>query len=147
MKQTVWEKLMIERLRTIEIKKQSYESTCTRLLQIKEEAQKMNGPVLSSTPVSGGKYNREEERRLNNLALQEELEINIKQLRTDIRLHERNWAKLDKKEQLVLHYFFVDRPHNYIDQLMLQLHCERATVYRIKDDAMYKLTMLTYGDS
>lgn len=145
MKQSVWEKLMVERLRTIEIKKKAYASTLEQLERLNDRAYQMKGPVTDSTPVSGGALNREEERRLNNIALREEIDLNLDTLAIDIDLHNKTWRELTKQEQTVLTYFYIDRPPNYIDQLVNLLHFERSTIYNIKDEALYKLTMLTYG--
>jgi len=146
-KQSIWERLMIERLRTIEVKQAAYTSIQDQIVALKERAYDLKGPVLSSIPISGSGGNREETRRLNNIALKEELEKNITRLEADVHLHERTWAKLSPKEQTVLQSFYLNRPRNHVLKLMQLFHCEQATVYRIKDEALYKLTMLTYGSS
>ncbi len=55
MRLSIWEKLAIEQLREIELKKSAYKNTIDHISRLKSESTKMKGPVLDSTPVSGGR--------------------------------------------------------------------------------------------
>ena len=81
MRQSLWEKLVIEQLRDIELKKSAYCNVLGRIQRLKDESGKVKGTVLSTTPVMGGQLNKEEERRLNNLSLCEELSTNARKLK------------------------------------------------------------------
>lgn len=146
MRKSVWERLMEDRLRTIAVKLDAYTTASDHLDQLRSAACEVKGPVLSRVPISGTGGNREEGRRLNNIALQEEIERNLAKLRQDVELHEKNWPKLTDQERTVLDYFYINRQRNHMQVLMKKFHCEKSTVYRMKDDALFKLTMLTYGD-
>jgi hypothetical protein len=146
MRQSIWERFTIERLKDIEIKRNAYRNVLDHINRLRGEATKVKGPVLDSTPVNGGMLNKEEERRLNNLSLCEELEDNAKKLRKDINIFNQAWVQLNENEQLVLTYFYVGRPANYIEKLMERLCYEKSKVYYLKDEALYKLTMLIYGN-
>lgn len=145
MRQSVWERLVIEQLRDIELKRAAYENAIDHIKRLKEEASKVRGPVLSTQPCEGGKLNKEEERRLNNLSLCEEITANAKRLRKDLIVFDQAWNQLTNNEQIVLTYFFINRPKNHIDFLMEKLNYERSKIYYLKDDALYKLTMLLYA--
>lgn len=145
MKQSKWEFLAIDLLRNIEIKKKAYNHAIENIKRLNEQYEKVKGPALSTTPVSGGMLNREEERRLDNLADREELEASADILKFEIQRHEKAWQELTQKEKQVLDYFYITRPNNHIDKLCEILSYEQRQVYNIKNDAMYKYTMLTYG--
>lgn len=145
MRQSLWEKLVIEQLRDIELKKSAYCNVLGRIQRLKDESGKVKGTVLSTTPVMGGQLNKEEERRLNNLSLCEELSTNARKLKKEINLFNQAWEQLDKNDQLVLTYFYINRSRDYIDRLMQILNYEKRKVYYLKDEALYKLTLLIYG--
>jgi hypothetical protein len=145
MRQSLWERLTIERLKDIEIKRNAYRNVLDHISRLRDEYGKVKGTVLSTTPVSGGMLNKEEERRLNNLSLCEELEANARKLRKEINIFNQGWDKLNENEQLILTYFYVNRPNNFIEKLMKLLFCEKTKVYELKNEALYRLTILIYG--
>ena len=124
---TVWITLAIDLLRNIEAKKAAYANVTKRLEWLNEQYERIKGPVLDTTPVQGGALNREEDRRLDNLAEREELEITADMLKHEIEAYERAWGQLGKQFQLVLTYFFVSRPRNHVDKLVDVLRVEKAT--------------------
>ena len=63
----------------------------------------------------------------------------------EINLFNQAWEQLDKNDQLVLTYFYINRSRDYIDRLMQILNYEKRKVYYLKDEALYKLTLLIYG--
>ena len=145
MRQSLWERFTIERLKDIEIERNAYRNVLDHIGRLRGEAGKVKGTVLSTTPVTGGMLNKEEERRLNNLSLCEELEANARKLRKDVNTFNQAWEQLTDNEKLVLTYFYVDRPTNYVEKLMEKLRYEKSKVYYLKDEALYRLTMLIYG--
>lgn len=52
---------------------------------------------------------------------------------------------LEEREKTVLHYFYIDRPFDYIEILSEILNVERSQIYRIKDKALTKLSKMLYG--
>jgi hypothetical protein len=142
---TVWITLAIDLLRNIEAKKAAYANITKRLEWLNEQYERIKGPVLDTTPVQGGALNREEDRRLDNLAEREELEITADLLKHEIEAYERAWGQLGKQFQQVLTYFFVSRPRDHVDKLKELLHCEKTDVYRKKDDALCEFARRRYG--
>ena len=145
MRQSVWERLVIEQLRDIELKRDAFQMALEHIRRLRDDAKTLKGVVHDTTPCEGGHLNKEEERRLNSLALREELELNARILRRDINTFNAAWKQLNENEQIVLTYFFINRPKNHIDFLMEKLNYERSKIYYLKDDALYKLTMLLYA--
>lgn len=144
-RQSVWERLAIDQLREIDIKRKSLQNVKDRLTTIRYEIVDAKNSLPSLAPAVGGVLNREETRRTDNIALQKELRRSYQQLKNDIDSFEKAWEKLDQDEQLVLSKFFISRTRSYIDELCNQLFCEKTKVYQIKDEALYKFTMGLYG--
>jgi len=145
MRQSLWERFTIERLKDIEIKRNAYRNVIDHINRLKGEYTKVKGAVLDSTPVAGGQLNKEEERRLNNLSMCEELETNARRLKKDINIFDQAWDKLTDNERILLSYFYIDRPSNFVEKLMVKFSYEKSKVYYLKDEALYRLTMLIYG--
>jgi len=145
MRQSVWQKLTIERLREIDLKRQAYGNLLGRLTFLEDELQKVKGPVLSTTPVQGGMLNKEEERRLNNISLRVELTTNAQKLKREIDDFEFAWEGLSEYEQLVLTLFFIAPQRDCVKRLSEQLGCEARKIYYLRNEALYKLTVLLYG--
>lgn len=141
----LWQEVTKDLLRNIELKRKAYHKLLAQLQRLEEEYERLKGPVLSDIAVQGGMLNKEEERRLNNLVEREELEMAADLLKLEIEAFEEAWKELTPKEQTVLTYFYISRTHDYLDRLCEMYHCEKTKIYNIKDEALYKLTMLRYG--
>lgn len=145
LRQEVWKRLTIERLREIDLKRQAYNNLQGRLAYLDDELQKVKGPVLSTTPVQGGVLNREEERRLNNLSLKTELTANAQKLKKEIDDFDKAWEQLSEREQLILTYFYIQQQKDCVPRLMDQLNYEKSKIYYLRNEALYKLSVLLYG--
>ena len=144
-RQSVWERLAVDSLRSIELKRQSFENVQERLTKLKLELSGLKGTAASLAPAVGGELNKEEVRRTDCIALQRELTISYKQLKNDIDSFDRAWDGMEENERLVLSRFFIERTRDYIDRLCDDLNYEKSKVYQIKDEALYKFTMQMYG--
>lgn len=145
MKQSVWQRLTIELLREINLKRQALSNIQGRLSYLKDEMERVKGPVLNTTPVQGGALNKEEERRLNNMALRAELAENAKKLKRELDTFDYAWEGLTENEQLVLTYFYMQQQRDCVARLMDQLGYEKSKIYYLRNEALYKLTVLLYG--
>ena len=58
---------------------------------------------------------------------------------------ERALTCLTDQQRDFLTVFYVDRPRGHVEALMSKYHVERATVYRIKDEALRDFTIARYG--
>ena len=52
---------------------------------------------------------------------------------------------LEYREKMVLWYFYIDRPSDYIDRLADELGIERSQIYRVKDRALKNLGKVYFG--
>ena len=113
-----------------------------RMLEIRFKSIKSGSS--DSTPVQGG-GSRSEDAMLDNIVERERLKLVYHADRRLVRLIERGLSKLSEEERLVIDLFYIDRPRNYIDELIKRLGYERAQIYRMKDNALYKFTVTMYG--
>lgn len=115
-----------------------------RINFLKRESVSLKGAALDRVPVSGG-GSRIEDKILNNLVEREKKEALLaanKQLKEGI---ERGLAALDKDEIKVLEGLFMYFSPGAVERLARSIPCDRATVYRIRQRALYKFTVHMYG--
>ena len=132
----------IKDLQNYELKKTSVEGMQERIKELEARFIKLGG--ASGEPVQGG-ASKSEDNLANNIDERNRLTTNIESVERHIARVERGLAALDRDERLVLEKFYINRPSRYLDWLCDNLHCEQATVYRIKDRAIYKFTLAMYG--
>ena len=84
MRGNFWARMAIDQLKEIELKRQSADNLRVRIAWLQADADGQKGTAMSLAPASGGELNREENRRVNNLTLQEGLRINLAQLEGEI---------------------------------------------------------------
>ena len=89
----------------------------------------------------GGK----EENIINYIAEKEKLSNNLKITKEIVYIIESALLTLTDKQRRILEVFFIERVQNHIDILCEELNVERSTVYRLKDEALYKFTIAMYG--
>lgn len=138
-----WQKEAVNDLKSYIARKQSVESLKERILDLERRSVKLGG-TSNSTPVQGG-GNRNEEALVNNIAERERLTMALTAAQKLVDVIEKGLAVLTLEERLVLEKFYINRPTMYLDRLCDELCCEQATVYRIKDRALYRFTVAMYG--
>ena len=97
-----------------------------------------DGYIISDDTASDGRLAGLLDRR-------DKLRSNQKYVRTWLAGVERGLSVLDERERAVLDAFFIMRRENHVEYLCEQLHVERTTIYRIKDEALRKFTLARYG--
>lgn len=60
-------------------------------------------------------------------------------------LTEQGLSLLTGQQRLVLEKFYIDRCPRHTEWLMEQLCVEQAQIYRLKDEALKRFTLATYG--
>lgn len=100
----------------------------------------LHGGEIKKSPSGGA-----EDRLLDNIVERQRLELNIHSTRRLLKLVRRGLDALDAQEKQVLESFYIRRTSDYIDRLSEALCCERPTLYRLKDRALYRFTRAMYG--
>lgn len=138
-----WKREAIEDLRNYTRRKQSLENLPRRIEALEQDSLSVRAG-LGSEPVSGG-TSMAEDRMINNISERERLGHNLCSVRRLVELTEQGLGSLTREERLVLERFFVNRQRGYLERLENELGYERRQIYRIKDNALKKYTMVMFG--
>ena len=138
-----WQKEAINDLRKYLSRKNSIDSMTEKIKSLEERAQRFGG-TSNSTPVQGG-GNKSEDTLINCIAEKIRLEENLEIAKRFVSTVERGLNYLSSDELTVLNLFYINRPTNHIERACDALHCEKSTVYRIKDSALYRFTVAMYA--
>ena len=138
-----WQKEAINDLRKYLSRKNSIETMNEKIEMLKVRAERFGGSS-NSTPVQGG-GNKPEDTLVNCIAEKIRLEENVVIAKRFVDMVERGLKYLTDDERTVLNLFYINRPTNHIERACDALHCEKSTVYRIKDSALYRFTVAMYA--
>lgn len=139
-----WKEFAIQDLRKYNQLKQALQNIPERIEVINSRKLAMRSATMSAVPMHGG-GNRYEDNLLNSIVEEERLKLNSVEADKLVGIIDRGLDQLNDTERRVLCAFYVDRKPRHVERLMDELHCERTTVYRIKDTALYKFTISMYG--
>lgn len=116
-----------------------------RIEYLEASSGSLKGSVCDDVPVHGG-GSHYEDRILNNLVERERKRMLLdvdEQLLTAI---ERGLSALTDEERMVIDGFYIYPVRSdKADALAARIPCGRATVFRIRDRALYKFTVSMYG--
>ena len=139
-----WVKEAESKLRDYAAKEQSLESVAERIAQLQAEMTCVRSATTDSTAVHGG-GNCREDALLNNIAERDELER--------VKLSTAEWLEwvngaltaLSDTDKNLLDKFYINRRKGHVERLCEEMHLEKAQVYRRKEAALRKFTLLLYG--
>lgn len=139
-----WQKEAIFDLKNYQPRKQSLENIKERIRALQEKSRSIKSAFSDATPVQGG-GNRMEDALINNIVERQRLALTYSATCRLVRLTERGLNGLAERDRLILNKFYIERAPGNVEQLMEDLHIEKSQVYRIKDNALYNLTIGMYG--
>lgn len=140
-----WCVFAIQRLRDYEDKKRAVENLKTQIENLEDKYTALRSATTDSTPVQGGEGNRREEMLVHNIATREELAKNLEIIERDIAITEKGLAVLDEDEKNILTRFYINRQKGYVERLCDELFISKTELYRQKEDALKRFTMVCYG--
>lgn len=140
-----WCVFSIQRLRDYESRKQAVESLKEQICSLEDKFTNIRSATTGSTPVQGGNDNKREEMLINNIATRDELKNNLKIAKHEIAITEKGLAALTEDEKKILHRFYINRSKGYVERLCDELFISKTELYRQKDEALKKFTMVCYG--
>lgn len=82
---------------------------------------------------------------LDNIVESQRLRHSLSAVRRLVTLTERGLSGLDRRERMVLEGFYATPAPGHAERLMDEIGCPRARLFRMKDEALYRFTVLTYG--
>ena len=112
--------------------------------RLKLEAQSIRSSRTGGTPVIGGGSGREEA-MLNNIVHRQELEWTLQQVQLWKQVTDQALSVLDEADQLILRRLYIYPTKGSLAALCKELSCGKSSIYRRRDDALYKFTIALYG--
>lgn len=137
-----WNKEAVNDLRDMESLEAFIKSYPEQIKALEDDFVSIRANVTDKTPVQGGHV---EDSLINNIAKRERLTMNYAAALKRYNIIKDAFDKLDDRQQLLLDRFFIHRQERHVDRLCDELHLEQAQVYRLKDQALYRFTILMYG--
>lgn len=137
-----WNKEAVNDLRDMESLGAFIKSYPEQMKALEEDFISLKACCTDKVSVQGS---RADDALVNNIAKRERLTMNYAAALKRYTLIKEAFEKLDDRQQLLLDRFFVHRQERHVDRLCEELHLEQAQVYRLKDQALYRFTILMYG--
>ena len=140
-----WCIFSIQRLRDYEDRKAAVDSLTAQIKLSEEKITAIKAAATDGTAVQGGSDNRREEMLIHNIANCEELKNNLEIAKHEIAITEKGLTSLTEEERRILTRFYVNRSKGYVERLCDELFISKTELYRQKEEALKKFTMVCYG--
>ena len=140
-----WCVYSIQRLRDYEDKQRAVINLREQIKVLDEKFTAIRSATTDSTPVQGGTDNKREEMLIYNIATREELKKNLDIIEHDLSITENGLNALTDTELKILTRFYVNRSKGYVERLCDELFISKTELYRQKEDALKRFTMVCYG--
>lgn len=138
-----WKAEATRDLKSYPQRKQAVDNLKERIEILEEQFVSLKG-VSVGEPVRCG-LSKQEQKWLDNISERERLGFSLKIAEELIRLTEKGLEALTERERKVLEGFYINPQDNHVDLLCEELHFEKSSLYRLKDDALRKFTIAMYG--
>lgn len=135
----------IQRLRDYEDRKIAVDNLTEQINSLEDKFTAIRAATTDSTPVQGGNENRREQMLIHNISTREELKNNLDIIKREIEITEKGLAVLTETERLILTRFYINRSKGYVERLCDELFISKTELYRQKDEALKRFTMVCYG--
>ena len=139
-----WQQSAIEDLQNYEARKDSLKSIRERIKALNCQYESTKCATTDSTPVQGG-ASRIEEHMVDNILERERLKKTYYATKKLVELVEKGLARLNPQELEILEKFYIYPAKGNINRLVEKFGYEQRQIYRMKDKALYKFTIATYG--
>lgn len=140
-----WCIFAIQRLRDYEDRKRAIDNLAEQINSLEDKFTAIRAATTDSTPVQGGNENRQEQMLIHNIATREELKNNLEIIKQEIDITEKGLDVLTETERLILTRFYINRSKGYVERLCDELFISKTELYRQKDEALKRFTMVCYG--
>lgn len=140
----IWKQEAIEKLKQYGAKCIALEDIPLEIRQLELGMQSIRSAGSDSSPVKGSGARREDV-MLNNITYRNELGISYQQTAMWVKRMNKALASMTEEERLILERFYINPEKKAADRLAGDLRVDIKTVYRRKDEALRKFTMVLYG--
>ena len=139
-----WKAEAMEKLRRYEAMERATVNIPLEIQRLKAAAQAPRGAKIDGTPVKGS-GNRREEMLMDNMVHRQELQWNLEQAQWWLDTADRALETLTPEERLVLRRLYISPQKGAVERLCQELGVEQSSVYRRRDQALYRFTTALYG--
>lgn len=139
-----WKREAMDKLRQYEARRSSLERTAAEIHRLEADMTRIRSASADGTPVAGG-TNTREDMMVGNIASREELAMARRDTVRWLAVMDSALSELSEEERLILDRFYIHRSKGNVDRLCEEMHLEKAQVYRNKDAALRRFTLLLYG--
>lgn len=139
-----WKSEAIDRLRRYDSMKTAVQSIPDEIRRLEMEATSIKAVRTDKVPIKSSAADRNDA-LINNMVQREELEWTLKQAKLWVKTTDTALSNLTPEDKLILHRLFIANERGNIERLCQELNCEQSTVYRKRDQALYRFTVALYG--
>ena len=139
-----WKSEAIDRLRRYDSMKSAIQSIPDEIHRLEMEATSIKTARLDKVPVKSGAVDRVDI-LLSNMVHREELQWTLKMAKLWVKTTDRALGTLMQEDRHILYRLFIANERGNIERLCQELGCEQSTVYRKRDQALYRFTIALYG--
>lgn len=139
-----WKREAAELLKDYGALKESLVALEEQIAHLESDYKSLKSARADGTPVKGGGNGREDA-LLTNIVQRDELCKNLEAAKLRVKQVDRGLSVLNDTQRKVLERFYIYRVSGFVDKLCDELNVEQATVYRIKNEALRRFTLATYG--
>ena len=140
-----WKQAATQRLKDYNTRKEAVENLEDQINNLELQFSSIRSAKTDGEPMRGGSGNRREDMLLSNIVLRDELSANKKIAEREIEITEKGLAALTAEERRILEVFYISRPYDHVTRLCQELRVEKSEVYRRKNAALDKFTIVCYG--
>lgn len=138
-----WKQEAMEKLRQYCARQTAMQAIPDDIAALEAEAEGLRGMRMDEMHVKGG--GAREDMLINNIVKREELKLALDQANRWVSRVDRGLAALDEDERLVLQMLYILPAKGNIERLCEQLCMEQASIYRKRDKALRRFTLVMYG--
>ena len=139
-----WKSEAIDRLRRYDSMKTAVQSIPDEIRRMEMEATSIKAVRTDKVPIKSSAVDRNDA-LINNMVRREELEWTLEQAKLWVKTTDTALSNLSPEDKLILHRLFIANERGNIERLCQELNCEQSTVYRKRDQALYRFTVALYG--
>jgi DNA-directed RNA polymerase sigma subunit (sigma70/sigma32) len=141
-----WKRETAERLKEYSLRKSSIARQEEEIRRLKDAITRIRSSASDGTPVHGTGAVSRDDMLVNNIAARSELQASVTDTKRWLKTMDSALNELTEEERLVLDRFYINRQKGGLDRLCEELGvAELSSIYRKKDKALRKLTLLLYG--
>lgn len=139
-----WKNEAIERLTRYSAMAQAVENIPKEITRLERSIQELRGCDPAKAPSAKNPGPRDDV-LIGNIIKRQELSDSYENARIWVETTRQALSVLNAEEKTILTKMYVTPERGVVDQLCLALGVEQSSVYRRRDQALYRFTMALYG--